>query len=39
MAIDEECLMLKVCLPPTEGKTVVDGVVVVAPGAAAGTDC
>ena len=31
--------MWKFCLPPTEGKIVVDGAAVVAPGAAAGTDC
>lgn len=33
--MDKECL----CLPPTEGKIVVEGGVVVAPGAAAGKDC
>ena len=31
--------MRKDCLPPTEGKIVVDGAVVVAPGAAAETEC
>lgn len=39
MVVDKERLMCKIDLPPTEGKTVVDGAVVVAPGAAAGNDC
>lgn len=37
--VDKERLISKFDLPPTEGKTVVDGAVVVAPGAAAGIDC
>ena len=38
--IDEgEKLKVKICLPLTEGKIVVDAPVVVAPGAAAGVDC
>ena len=39
MAMDRELGIQNVCLPRTEGKTVVDLAVVVAPGAAAGVDC